>query len=130
MSVKRQMQLNCQNTTESSKRLEKIENNLFELFEKSGNQFSIYELIDFVVGINNSVNQMLEGFASSQSQFQLIRNEQGEVLKNVAEQKQILESHGKYLDHVLQKSESMHLKEVINLILLYKFIESFSRFLI
>ena len=111
------MQLNCQNTTESSKRLEKIENNLFKWFGKSGNQFSIYELIDFVVGINNSVNQMLEGFAASQSQFQLIRNEQGEVLKNVAAQKQILESHGKNLDHVLQKSESMHLKEVINLIL-------------
>ena len=83
------------------------------MFGKSGDQFSIYEMIDFVVGINNSVNQMVEGFAASQSQFQMLRNEQEEVLTNVAEQKQILESHGKMLDNVFQKIESTSLQEVI-----------------
>jgi hypothetical protein len=113
LNVKRHLQLNGQHITESCKRLEKIETNLFDLFGKSGNQFSIYELIDFVVGINNSVNQMVEGFATSQLQIEMFRKEQKEVLQNVAEQKQILESHGTMLDNVLQKIESTSLTEVI-----------------
>ena len=56
---------------------------------------------------------MVEGFAASQSQFKLLKKEQEEVLKNAAEQKQILESYGKSLDHALQRSEAMCLKEVI-----------------
>ena len=117
LNIKRHLQLNCHSTSESCKRLEKIENNLFELFGKTGNHFSIYELIDFVVGMNNSLNKMVEGFETSQSQFQLFRNEQEEVLNNVVEQKKVLETHGKSLDQMLQKIHSTNLKEVCYLIL-------------
>merc|ERR1719341_440603 len=89
-----------------------MENNLFELFGKTGNHFSIYELIDFVVGMNNSLNQMVEGFETSQSQFQLLRNEQEEVLKNVVEQKKVQETHGKSLNEMLQNIQATNMKEV------------------
>ena len=104
-NIKRHLQINCQSTSASCKRLEKIENNLFELFGKSGNHFSIYELIDFVVGINNSLNKVVEGFETSQSQFELFRDKQEEVLSSVAEQKQTLEYQSKRLDLVAERIE-------------------------
>ena len=113
MNVKRHLQLTCQSTSASSKRLEKNENNLLELFGKTGNHFSIYELIDFVVGMNNSLNKMVEGFETSQAQFQLFSDKQEEVLKTVGEQKQAIESQGKRLDLVLDRMESAGVKEVI-----------------
>merc|ERR1711970_1382801 len=102
LNIKRHLQLNCQNTSASCKRLEKIENNLFELFGKSGNHFSIYELIDFVVGINNSLNKVVEGFETSQSQFELFRDKQEEVLSNLTQQKQTLDCQHKRLDLVVE----------------------------
>ena len=96
-----------------NKRLQKIENNLFELFGKTGSHFSIYELIDFVVGMNNSLKQMVKGFETSQSQFQLFRNEQEEVLNIVVEQKKVLETHSNSFDQIIQRIESTNIKEVI-----------------
>ena len=112
MNVKRHLQHNCQHTSESCKRLEKIENNLFELFGKNGNQFSIYELIDFVVRINNSLNQVVEGFQASKSEFQVLRDQHQDILSNLTMQKQNLESQTSSMELLIQTVKDNNIKEV------------------
>ena len=63
--------------------------------------------------MNNSLDQMVEGFETAQSQFQLFRNKQEDDLNNVLEQKKVLETHNKRFHQLIQKIESTNLKEAI-----------------
>ena len=63
--------------------------------------------------MNNSLDQMVEGFETDQSQFQLFRNKQEDDLNNVLEQKKVLETHSKRCHQLIQKIESTNLKEAI-----------------
>eukprot|EP00092_Neocalanus_flemingeri_P021296 GFUD01023080.1.p1 GENE.GFUD01023080.1~~GFUD01023080.1.p1 ORF type:complete len:719 (-),score=237.45 GFUD01023080.1:177-2333(-) len=111
-NIKRQLQLYFQNHNESSIRMANFENDLLEIFRKSDSNSSIFEFIEILVGMNKSLNQMMEDFVNSQAQLHLLRNEQEEVFNKIGEQKQIIESHANRFDNISTKIEASDIKEI------------------
>jgi len=111
-NLKKQQELFWQTNDESSQKLIKIENYLLQLFGKSESRFSIFEFIDIVVGLNKSLNLMMEDFCNFKGQLYLIRDKQNDNLKKIDEQKQLIEFHETSFGKVFRKIESTNVKEI------------------
>jgi len=111
-NLKKQQELFWKANDETSAKLTKVENYLLQLFGKSESRFSIFEFIDIVVGLNKSLNLMMEDFCNFKGQLYLIKDKQGDVLKKLDEQKQLIEFHETNFGKVFRKIESTNVKEI------------------
>ena len=109
MNIKKNLQLTCK---KDSERLANIENHLFKLFGDNKNHFSIYELIDLVVEINNSLGNLSTEFTSLNSQFEVLKSKQEYLGNEGSKNKQILSENSEKVNLAFEIIESIRIKQV------------------
>jgi len=114
-NIKQHLQIFSKNDSEIYKRLASIENHLFKLFGENTNHFSIYELIDLVVEMNKSLENLTEVVASSKSQLCVFRSQEECLRREVARHKDTLALYSNRLDLADQNMEYIRLKQISDL---------------
>jgi len=112
--IKNQLFLYYNDQSKSSDKLTNVENHVLELFRKPSVHNSIFEFLEMLVGMNKSLNNMMEEIVSSQTAVELVRSEQEQVWNRLGEQKQTIESQEekfekKICEHemIIQKLDNM-----------------------
>jgi len=57
------------------------------------NHNNIFEFLEILVGMNKSLNEMMEDFVKSQTQVQLMKTEQEQFISKMKEEREALETH-------------------------------------
>ena len=112
LNIKKNLQLTCKKDSEMCVRLANIENHLFKLFGDNKNHFSIYELIDLVVEINNSLGNMSTDFTSLKSQLEVLKSKQEYLANEGSKYKQILTEKSEKVNLAFESIESIRIKQV------------------
>ena len=112
MNIRKNLQLSCKKDSEICGRLANIENHLFKLFGENKNHFSIYELIDLVVEINNSLGNLSTEFTSLKSQLEMLKSKLEYVGHEGSKYKQILAEQTDKVKLAFECIESLRLKQV------------------
>lgn len=112
LNIRKNLQLSCKKDSEICGRLANIENHLFKLFGENKNHFSIYELIDLVVEINNSLGNLSTEFTSLKSQLEMLKSKLEYVGHEGSKYKQILAEQSDKVKLAFECIESLRLKQV------------------
>ena len=89
--LKSQLHLYFNDQSKSCDKLTNVENHVLELFRKPAVHKSIFEFLEMLVGMNKSLNEMMEGIVGSQAHIELVRSEQEQVWNRLGEQKETIE---------------------------------------
>ena len=72
----------------------------------------IFDFIEIVVGMNKSLNQMMDECLKPQTQLHLLKHEQEECLDKISKHDRILESHENNFEKVVKDIEAANIKKV------------------
>ena len=93
-NIKNQLHLYSKDQTKGCTHLASMQRQFLEVCRKYGNNNNNFEYLESVVGMNKSLNEMMEDIVSSQTQLQMVKSEQEQVLNDLRENKQNLEYQG------------------------------------